>query len=358
MTGLRVTIPLFVLSVVVCGSPRTDRGTSRAHAEADAHNSPDFKVTHGHKAMGTVVNITFWTDDEVKAAKAAQAVFKEFDRVDELMTSWGDESAVSRINAAAGKKAVRVDDEVFGVIQKALAMSRTSGGAFDITVGAFRGLWKFDQDKDGSLPDDDEVAAKKKLVNYRWVQVNRKAKTVKLKKAGMRITLGGIAKGYAVDRGVKLLHDLGFADFILQAGGDLYVSGQRGSRSWVVGIRDPRGARNAVFAIAPIKDHTFSTSGDYERAVVKDGKRYHHILDPDTGAPAIASRSVTVMANDAQTADAWSTTLFIMGADKGMKLVEKTADIEAVFVDSDNNVHISSGLQKVVRLRKKPSDGV
>lgn len=351
-------VPAVALTAALISSPQTGEIAQDARAEADAQASPDFKVTHGAKAMGTVVNITFWTDDEVKAAKAAQAVFKEFDRIDSSMTSWGTASAVARINDAAGKKAIKVDAEVFRLIEKSIAVSRKSGGAFDVSVGAFRGLWKFDQDRDGSVPSDTDIAAKKKLVNYKWIQLNRKSKTVKLKKAGMRITLGGIAKGYAVDRGVKILNDLGFADFILQAGGDLYVSGKRGPRNWVVGIRDPRGSRNATFAVAPIKDRTFSTSGDYERAVVKDGKRYHHILDPKSGQPATASRSVTVMAKDALTADAWSTSLFIMGHEKGMKLVEKTPGLDAVFVDQDNKVHISSGLEDLVRLQKKPSDGV
>jgi thiamine biosynthesis lipoprotein len=244
------------------------------------------------------------------------------------------------------------------VIGKAQEAARASGGAFDITVGAFRGLWKFDEDRDGTIPGPAAVKARLPLVGYRGVIVNQRKKTVKLRKKGMRIVLGGIAKGYAVDRAVALLRDRGFQDFILQAGGDLFVSGQRGDRSWRVGIRDPRGQRDATFAVAAVKDMTFSTSGDYERSVIKDGVRYHHILDPATGNPAMRSRSVTVMARDALTADAWSTALFVMGHDKGMALVEKMPDLEAVFVDSGNQIHISSGLQGKVFVLRQPTAGI
>ena len=326
-------------------------------ADADSR-APDQLMVRSAKAMGTRVTVSLWTDDQTAAAKAAAAVFEEFERVDRLMTSWLDTSDVSRINAAAGKRAVEVDDEVLGVIVRAQEMAATSGGAFDITVGAFRGLWKFDQDRDGSIPASADVKARLPLVGYRSLKVDRRKKQVELTRAGMRITLGGIAKGYAVDRSVALLHKLGFVDFILQAGGDLYVSGQRGDRKWRVGIRDPRGAADATFAIAAIQDQTFSTSGDYERSVVKDGVRYHHILDPRTGNPATRCRSVTVLAKDALTADAWSTALFVMGVQRGLKLVERTKGIEAVFVDAQNKVKVSSGLKDKVWLHKQPTAGI
>ena len=172
------------------------------------------------------------------------------------------------------------------MIERALDVSKRSGGVFDITVEAFHGLWKFDEDMDGSLPDPAEV--KKRLAKIGWQGRRRRqeAKTVFLKRKGMAITLGGIAKGYAVDKCVALLKKRGFTDFMVQAGGDMYVAGSKGREPWIVGIRDPRGPRDAMFALAPIKDHSFSTSGDYERGFVKDGVRYHHILDPRTGQPA------------------------------------------------------------------------
>jgi thiamine biosynthesis lipoprotein len=177
----------------------------------------------------------------------------------------------------------------------------------------------------------------------------------------MSITLGGIAKGYAVDKCVKLLHDQGFTNFMVQAGGDMYISGKKGANPWVVGIRDPRGKeKDAMFATSPVEDHSFSTSGDYERGFVKDGVRYHHILDPRTGQPAKASRSVTIRAKDAFTADAWSKVMFILGPTEALKLIdkEKLTDFEVVFVDDKNAVTMTKGLEGVIKKLKDPTPGI
>jgi len=169
--------------------------------------------------------------------------------------------------------------------------------------------------------------------------------------------LGGIGKGYGVDRAVALLVAAGLTDFMVQAGGDLYVAGQRGDRPWRVGIRDPRGTRDAFFAAAEVSDGTFSTSGDYERFFIEDGVRYHHILDPDAGRPARGTRSVTIMAKDAMTADALSTGLFILGAKRGLEIVERLPGVGAVIVDAANEVHISSRLKDKVKVFKPPTPG-
>ena len=325
-----------------------------AHADAPTAKKKQ-KWPYSHKSMGTIVNVTIYTDDEAGAAKGAKAVFDEIDRLDDLMTTWRD-SEIYRINENAGKKPVKVSDESILVIDRALDVSAKSNGIFDITVGAFHGLWKFDEDMDGSLPDPAEVKKRLSLVNWKDVIVDHKKKTVFLKREGMSITLGGIAKGYAVDRGVAILKKLGFTSFIVQAGGDLYVAGDKDGDPWIVAIRDPRGPYDSSFAIAPIKDHSFSTSGDYERGFVKDGVRYHHILDPRDGQPARASRSVTVMAKDAFTADAWSKVLFILGADGAMDLVEKMPDFDAAWVDSKNQVHVSSELKPILKILRQPTD--
>jgi thiamine biosynthesis lipoprotein len=245
------------------------------------------------------------------------------------------------------------------VIERALDASKKSGGVFDITVGAFKGLWKFDQDMDGTLPDPAEVKKRLANIGYKHLKLDKKKRTVFLAKKGMSITLGGIAKGYAVDKCVKLLHDQGFTNFMIQAGGDMYIAGKKGADPWVVGIRDPRGAAESMFALAPIEDHSFSTSGDYERGFVKDGVRYHHILDPRTGQPAHASRSVTVRAKDAFTADAWSKVLFILGWKESLALIkrEKLTDFEVVWVDAQNTVHMTPGIEGVLKLVKTPTPG-
>ena len=318
-------------------------------AAADSSSPPprDSKQHFQARSMGTVVDLTVWSDDSTGAAEVAQVVFDEFKRLDQLMSNWVDTSDVSKINAAAGVSAVVVSDETLKLIQFAQNVSRKSGGAFDITVGAYRGLWKFDEDMDRTLPDPKDVAARRKLTGWRDVVVDAKKKTVKLRRKGMAITLGGIAKGYAVDRAVALLRGRGYQNFIMQAGGDLYVSGTKGGQKWRVGIRDPRGGRDATFAITELQDRTFSTSGDYERGFVKDGVRYHHILDPKTGQPARLCRSVTVSARDAITADAWSKPLFILGPERGLKLLKSMPDLQAVFVDAKNQIHTTAGLKVV-----------
>ncbi|HET6612752.1 MAG TPA: FAD:protein FMN transferase [Kofleriaceae bacterium] len=320
--------------------------------------NPDHIITYRAQVMGTDVNLTIWGEDEKAAAAASEAALDELRRVDKLMSSWLPGSDVSKINAAAGKRAVKVSPEVLKVILKAQVVAQKTGGAFDITVGAFHGLWKFGEDRDGSIPSPEAVKERVEKVGYRDVIVNRRRRTVKLRRRGMRITLGGIAKGYAVDRVVAIMRKRGFADFIIQVGGDLYASGRRGDRAWRVGIRDPRGDRASTFAVAEIENRTFSTSGDYERGFVKDGVRYHHILDPETGRPARKSRSVTVLAKDAFTADAWSTSLFVLGAERGMKIVEAMPDVEAVIVDAQNHIHVSSGLRTKLHILRQPTPGI
>ena len=310
--------------------------------------------------MGTVIAVTVWTDDEARANAAFDAVFREFDRIDALMTTWTETSDPSRINAAAGNgKPVKVSAEIIKILQLSNETSRASGGAFDITVGSFSGLWKFDQDKDGTIPAPALVAQRRKLVAWRDLVIDAKHNTARLRRKGQRITLGGIAKGYAVDRGAEILKREGFQHFIMQAGGDMYVSGKKGDRRWRVGIRDPRSkAKEDFFAYAEVEDRTFSTSGDYERFVIKDGRRYHHILDPRTGEPADACRSVTVMAKDALTADRWSKAFFILGPEKALAMAQKLGDIELVIVDKQNKVHVSKGLEGKLIIKHPPADGL
>jgi thiamine biosynthesis lipoprotein len=318
----------------------------------------DHVVERTHDTMGTVIVLKAWGEDDAAIVGIFADAFAEFDRIDALMTTWTPDSEVSRINAAAGGKAVVVSPELVGVLDSALAASKLTGGAFDITVGAFSGVWKFDEDNDGSLPDDKLVQERRKLVSWRDVIIDHKAHSVRLRRKGQKITLGGIAKGYAVDRVTQMLRKRGLADFVVQAGGDMYVSGRRGDRRWRVGIRDPRGSRSDFFAMAEVEDATFSTSGDYERFVVKDGKRFHHILDPKTGYPAPKCRSVTVMAKDAVTAEGLTKGIFILGAEEGLKLIAKLPGVEAVVVDADNQVHVSKGLEPRLTIVHPPTAGI
>jgi len=340
------------------GSAGSMAGSGSAGVAAPAPR--EHKVEHHGKAMGTSVSIYFWTDDDAKAAQAADAVFAEMKRLDVVMTTWLPDSEVSRVNAEAGVKPVEVSEETFAVIARAQDIAVRTRGVFDITVGAFKGLWKFDQDMDGTLPEPAEVQKRLALIGYQHVALDRSKRTVFLRKKGMSITLGGIAKGYAVDRCAELLRKLGFKSFMMQAGGDMYVAGKKGNDPWIVGIRDPRSPDGRYFALAPVEDHSFSTSGDYERGFVKDGVRYHHILDPRTGQPARASRSVTIRAKDAFTADAWSKVMFILGPQEALKVIQREAldDFEVIWVDDQNQVVVTDKIKTALILQRKPTPGI
>ena len=346
------------LAALLCVAMLGSVGLSRSWADKPAAD-PDKKWTYNGTAMGTTVSVFIWGDDEPKAAKAAAAVFVEMTRLDKEMTTWDPASEVSHVIAAAGEKPVVVSEETYEVIARAQDVAKRSHGIFDITVGAFHGLWKFDQDMDGTLPDPKEVKKRLALIGYKDLVLDPRKHTIFLRKKGMSITLGGIAKGYAVDKCVKILVDAGFTSFMVQAGGDMYVAGNKGGAPWVVGIRDPRGPRDSMFAVAPIQDHSFSTSGDYERGFVKDNVRYHHILDPRTGFPAVASRSVTIRAKDAFTADAWSKVMFILGPKESLALIEKEklGDFEAVWVDDKNAIQMTPAIQKDLKILKQPTPG-
>ncbi len=350
----RISVP-FLLAVYAIALAVPARAGGQEHDP----KTGDHIIERSRKAMGTFVEITVWGGDDAAAAQAIEEAFAEFDRLDRMMTTWLPDSEVSRINAAAGSgKPIAVSPELFKCLSRAVEYSRLSGGLFDVTVGAFSGVWKFDEDNDGTIPAAPQVEERRKLVGWKDLVLDDKQRSVLLRRPGMRITLGGIAKGFAVDRATQILRNRGFIDFIVRAGGDMYVSGRHGDRRWRVGIRDPRGARDAIFAAAEVEDMTFSTSGDYERFTVKDGKRYHHILDPRDGYPATASRSVTIMAKDGTLAEGMSKTLFILGPKDGLAFLKKVPGVEAVIVGADNEVYISDGLKGRLIILHPPTPGI
>lgn len=320
------------------------------------------KVTGEARAMGTHVAYAAFTTPKRDAAalrKAFDAATKEIVRIEALMTTWRPDSELSRVNAAAGREAIEVGPETLEVIREALHTSAISEGTFDISFESLHGLWKFDEDLDPNPPAAAAIKKKLPLVDYRKIRVDEAKSTVKLEAAGMRIGLGGIAKGYAVDRAAKVLEDAGLDAFYVQAGGDLYARGKKpDGNDWSAGIRDPRGPDGSFFALLPVSDHAFSTAGDYERSYIVGGKRYHHIIDPRTGEPATASRSVTVWAKTALLADAIDDAVFILGPKKGLELVESLDDVGAVIVDAKNNLWVSKRLQGKLQIVKPPSEGI
>ena len=305
--------------------------------------------------MGSELRLAAWTSDERATVGAFNQVFTEFDRLEALLSIWRDGSDVQRLNAAAGLHPVPVSADTRAVLGAARQVSEWTGGKFDITFGALAEVWKFDHDQDDRVPADDEIRARLPRVDYTAVQVDDRTGTAFITRAGVRIHLGGIGKGYAVDRGAAILRAAGVHDFLIQAGGDLYASGRRGDRAWRAAIADPR-ASGTSFAAMDLGEGTFSTSGDYERYFIRDGRRYHHILDPDVGQPARGCRSVTIVAASALIADGLSTGVFILGPEAGMALIEKLDGVEGVIVSDRNEVLISSGLKQRLVLQRAPTD--
>lgn len=319
------------------------------------------RVTVEGGAMGTRVSLAAFTDaanDEQTLRAKLQRGLDEIRRLEAVMTTWREDAELSRVNQNAGKAAVPVSPETFSVIEKSIWMSKRSEGVFDITFEAMHGLWRFDHDHDDKIPSRAAVDKARKLIDYRKIKLDPGKRTVMLEQEGMRMSLGGIAKGYAVDAAANILRAEGLTSFFAQAGGDLFVQGRKPDGSaWRVGIRDPRGKDiTDYFAMLEVEDHAFSTAGDYERGFVKDKKRYHHIIDPRTGYPATASRSVTIWAKDAFTADAIDDAVFILGPEKGLALVESIEDAGAVIVDAKNKVWVSERLRGKVRLLREPTD--
>jgi thiamine biosynthesis lipoprotein len=305
--------------------------------------------------MGSQLTLSAWTADQARAIETFERVFAEFDRLENLLSVWKDGSDVVRMNKNAGIAPVAVSADTINVLRAAAEGSALTRGKFDITFGALTDIWRFDHDQDNIVPDRQLIETRLTRIDYRAVQVDGTARTAFISRPNMRVHLGGIGKGYAVDRAVAMLREAGVADFMIQSGGDLYVAGTNNGAPWKLAIADPRGAHEP-FATLQITNGTFSTSGDYERFFMKDGKRYHHLIDPDFGEPASGCRSVTIVANSAVIADVLSTGVFILGPDEGMKLIEQLPDVEGVIVTAENQVLVSSGLRAGVELLRRPTD--
>ena len=350
-TALGCAAGIIILSAGGCIQSPPDPASSAPGTTARASLIEQSQLT-----MGSTLRLTAWSADAAGVRREFEDVFAEFRRLETLMSTWVTDSEIRRVNRAAGLTPVKASLEVREVLQAARDASESTGGKFDVTFGALAGLWKFDHDQDSILPDMRRVRALLPLIDYRAVHVDDASETVFIARKGMSIHLGGIGKGYAIDRGADILRRRGVRDFMIQSGGDIYVSGLKDGRPWRLGIQDPRAPAIRIFAELDLSDGTFSTSGDYERFFMKDGRRYHHILDPATGEPARGARSVTIVANRAVIADALSTGVFVMGPAAGMALIERLPDVEGVIVSDKNKVLISSGLRGRIRLVEAPTD--
>ncbi|MEZ4699121.1 MAG: FAD:protein FMN transferase [Rhodothermales bacterium] len=272
-----------------------------------------FEVNVGKYLMGTRVDATVRTPSVEASKRALVAAFQEMERVENLLSYHKPDSEISRINREAGRHPVHVSMETFQILQRSVAYARRFDGLFDVSIGPLSVRWGFSGDAPIVVPDRAAIDSLRALVDYRRIVLNAADTTVAFRTPGMRIDLGGIAKGYAIDRGVAVLREQGMTHFLLNAGGDIFAAGEKADgQPWRVGVKHPRNTQEVVAAFDAV-DIAVATSGDYERYIDLDGVRYHHILDPRTGYPGTLSRSATIVAPTAEEADAMATYLFLIG---------------------------------------------
>ena len=290
--------------------------------------------------MGTLVDISISSTDPESANRAADLAFDEIRRIEKIMSTYIPESEISQINDSAGKEWMNVHPELLYVIQEALRYSRLSEGAFDISFKPLTRIWSFKEES--WPPERKEVEDVLPLINYENVLIDEQGR-IRLKHPGMSIGLGGIAKGYAVDRAMAVLEEQGISHAIVNAGGDMRIAGRHSEeRPWRVGIQDPRNP-SAFMTSLSVTDSALTTSGDYEKFFVFNGKRYHHLLDPQTGFPAMGCQSVTILCPTAMMADAMATAVFILGPEKGMALIRRLTELEGMIVDLQGKIQKSEG---------------
>jgi FAD:protein FMN transferase len=344
--------------------PRLESGPGAVPATVPAADASRTRVVETHAdgrlmlertggVMGTSMRLVAIGRDRAALEEALVAAEAELRRVEDLMTDWRA-SPLMDLNAAAGSGPVAVPTELGRLVERSLLVAELSGGAFDPTWRGVGTLWKLRADPP-VVPDDAAIAAGLERVDFRRVAVTtdaaREVYTVELP-AGFELGLGGIAKGYGVDRAMTVLMEHGVEHAVVDAGGDLKALGQHFDGPWEVAIRHPRrqaGERGDVMAVVPVSNACVVTSGDYERFVVIDGVRHHHILDPRTGRPSTGCMSATVVGPDAAVCDALATALCVLGPDDGLALIERSGAYQALAVGMDGAVRTTAGLESATR---------
>lgn len=290
--------------------------------------------------MGTLVEVQLLASSQRVANKAISAAFSEVDRLENILSSYRNNSEVAKLNHNAGIKSVKVGNDLWIVIKKAIQINHLSKGAFDIT---FKPLWDLWKTNTQSPPSLNQINCALKLVGTEKIKLDSDNHSVFLPIKGMKIDLGGIAKGYVVDKALHVLEKLGIKNALVNAGGDLRAIGKHFDRFWTAGIRHPR-KKGVNIASLPIHNEAIVTSGDYERYLIIQGKRYPHIIDPRTGYPVQNMISVTVIGPTAMEADAISTSIFVIGDREGLKLANKLSSIEAIIIDKKGDFYKSNGI--------------
>jgi len=289
--------------------------------------------------MGTIVKIKAHGKglSRERFDEVSRVAFGEIARLEKEMSEWIPESPISQAARFAGRKSVPVSEEIAAVIDLSLAVSRQTGGAFDISFKPLGRLWRVEKRKEP--PREEEIWAALRLVDYRDILLDKGRRTLFLKRPGMAVGLGAIAKGYAVDRAARKMAEGGIRDFIIDAGGDLYFSGNKGGKPWTCGIQDPDRRGEQAIRLKVRTDCAVVTSGDYERYFDFQGRRYHHIIDTRTGYPATGTRSVTVLSRDPAVADAYATSFFILGPAKASEIAGRNPGLAFILIDDRGKVH-------------------
>lgn len=303
--------------------------------------------------MGSRFEITAISPSDSIAWQAINAAETEIRRIEKLISSWDPNSQTSQINRAAGISPVKVDEELFQLIRRSQKISQLSGGAFDISFASINKIWRFDGSME-MLPDSSEVAQSVANINWRNIKLQPDSLQVFLGQEGMRIGFGGIGKGYAANRAKAIMLRMGITSGLVNAGGDLIAWGQRADNSpWSIGIAEPQNPA-AIFARLEINNQAVVTSGNYEKNVVFDGKRYAHIIDPRTGWPVQELKSVTIICPDAELADGLATAIFVLGPQQGLHLVNQLKGIQCLMITTDNQILQSEGLALQSPTNSKP----
>jgi thiamine biosynthesis lipoprotein len=291
--------------------------------------------------MGTAISVELWADDAETAHAAIEAVMQEMVRIDQAMSPWIETSELALINREATQHPVKISAEMMLLLKTSLHYSEVSHGAFDISFASVGYMYDYRMHVE---PSREQIASHLAAIDYRSIKLDAAANTVQFMKPGMRIDLGGIAKGYAVDQGANILQARGISNAIVTAGGDSRILGDKRGKPWMVGIKDPR-IPDKVAVLLPLSDTAMSTSGDYERYFMDGDRRVHHIINPRTGTSATGVRSVTVLSAHGIDTDALTKPLFILGVERGMQIIDKIPGVDAIVIDDKGQLFYSKNLQ-------------
>jgi thiamine biosynthesis lipoprotein len=305
------------------------------------------RIHDARPLMGTVVEISAEGAAEERLRAAAAAAFAAMGRLSAMMNHYDPASAVSEINRAAGERAVRVPRELMDVLRSAQAVSRRTNGAFDVTIGALRG-WRFRAD-DPAMPSAAQIEAERPLVDYRRLVLDERASSAFLQTPGMRIDLGGIAKLYILEAGVRVLAREA-ERALVNGGGDVAAWTASGSRPWRVGVRDPR-APGELAGVVELSRGFVASSGDYERYFERGGVRYHHILDPRTGQPARGGRGVTLVAERLEDVNGLGVAIMVLGRKEAERIAAQAPQVDILMVDASGSVWLSPGMRARLKMR-------